>query len=289
MKVRRTIELYKGSDYFLAMFPIYVNRSIESFDYSEHRHDFLEISYVDEGSGTHYIGDTQLKVSKGDVFWIPVGVSHVFRPDSTARSKQLVVYNCVIANEALRLWLQSIPGGDVLQSMLELNTWQQYHDHREVCSHLFHKLYAEYVADRPGKKISLYITVMEILLSLHRLDHASPVAPSSQADGESMKAVLDYINDNFKSPLTQGQISSMLAVGERQCHRLFVKHTGMSLKQYVQSLRINEACRLLRTTDRKVSDIALEVAYRDVRFFNQLFKRKTGLTPREYRYKGDVL
>lgn len=51
-------------------------------------------------------------------------------------------------------------------------------------------------------------------------------------------------------------------------------------------MRINEACRLLLAEKRKIIDIAESVGYTDIKFFNELFKKYTGSTPREYRSLG---
>ncbi|UUZ80253.1 AraC family ligand binding domain-containing protein [Paenibacillus sp. P26] len=100
MSIQRTVRSLRGDEFALGDLPIFVNRSVESYELSEHRHDFLEISYVSEGTGTHYTGKASLSTGQGDIFLIPVGVSHVFRPASTAKNRPLVVYNCIITMEA---------------------------------------------------------------------------------------------------------------------------------------------------------------------------------------------
>jgi AraC family L-rhamnose operon transcriptional activator RhaR len=101
MTLKRSVIETPGDLYFLPELPLFVNRVHESFELQQHTHDFIEISYVAEGSGAHYIDHTSLTVSKGDLFFIPVGVSHVFRPASTIQSKPLVVYNCIFTQEWL--------------------------------------------------------------------------------------------------------------------------------------------------------------------------------------------
>ncbi len=57
----------------------------------------------------------------------------------------------------------------------------------------------------------------------------------------------------------------------------------MTVFEYAQNIRIEEACKLLKTTDKKVIEIAMSVGYKDLKFFNKVFKRYTDTTPREYR------
>lgn len=80
MSIHRTVELYKAEDMFQHNLHIYVNRVHESFATMEHSHDFIEICYVGDGAGTHYIQNRTLSVTQGDIFFLPVGTHHVFRP-----------------------------------------------------------------------------------------------------------------------------------------------------------------------------------------------------------------
>jgi AraC family transcriptional regulator, L-rhamnose operon transcriptional activator RhaR len=282
MTIQRPIDLYKGDSFFRPEVPVFVNRAVEAFDLIEHMHDFLEISYVGEGTGTHYIGDQALQVHQGDIFLIPVGVSHVFRPSTTSSSRPLIVYNCVLALELIRPLLQNLPGGKALAPLLDEPDWHQYRDAYGEFRRLFLKLYDEYNSMRPGWITGLHLAVLELLLYLHRYRDESSNA-SLVAVTTGMEVALHMIHTRFHSPITLKETAVLAALGERQFHRKFKNRTGMNFIDYVQSVRIDEACRLIRTTDHKVADIASSVGYQDITFFNRLFRKKTGLSPREYR------
>jgi len=72
-------------------------------------------------------------------------------------------------------------------------------------------------------------------------------------------------------------------IPERTLKRRFKAATGMTLIEYAQNLRIEEAKRRLETGTAAVDDISVEVGYEDHSFFRRLFKRLTGLTPSQYR------
>ena len=74
-----------------------------------------------------------------------------------------------------------------------------------------------------------------------------------------------------------------------QCSHLSVKIilagflkrvTGINFSDYMQRLRVDEACSLLRQTDLKVIDVAQQVGFKDIKFFYEVFKKITGKTPR---------
>ncbi|MCC3373943.1 AraC family transcriptional regulator [Cohnella sp. REN36] len=285
MTIRRPIDLFKGDDLFFHDLPIYVNRAVENFEVNEHRHDFLEICCVAEGAGTHHAGDRSMPVAQGDVFWIPVGVSHVFRPASAAKGRTLIVYNCVVSVDAVRRLLDAFPGGAVCLPLLAHAELRHYRDLDGEAGRLFRKLHLAYASRSEIREASLHVGLLELLLLLYRLgtEAASP-APAAPAAG--VEAVLRLLHDRPERHLPLAEAAALCGVGERQFRRLFRRQTGMTLTAYAQDVRIGEACRLLRTSDRAVADIAAAVGYQDLPFFHALFKKKTGLAPRDYRRRA---
>jgi len=72
-------------------------------------------------------------------------------------------------------------------------------------------------------------------------------------------------------------------VPERTLKRRFKTATGVAIMDYGQNLRIDEARRLLETTDDAADEIGAMVGYEDASFFRRLFRRRTGVTPGRYR------
>ncbi|MBO7748972.1 helix-turn-helix transcriptional regulator [Paenibacillus sp. MWE-103] len=286
MAITRPIRQMLGKDLFDPALPIFVNRAVETFQLTEHRHDFLEISYVGEGAGTHHVGAETFPVAHGDIFFLPVGISHVFRPSTAAPKHPLVVYNCVIAPEAARRLAEAVPGGEALLPLLASGGCRRFRDPYGEFYRLIQRLHYEYLTDQPGREASLHQGVLALLLCLFRLDARQGGESGTAVASTRFETVLETIHGRFDQELTARELAAIAGIGERQFHRLFAKQAGMPLKAYHQNVRIREACRLLRTTDRKISDIAAAVGYQDIAYFNALFKRKNGMSPRAYR-KGE--
>jgi len=287
MSVKRTIDLFSGKQFFTQELPLYVNRSVESFELTEHRHDFIEIACVSEGSGTHYVAERSLPVAAGDIFLLPVGLSHVFRPSTPSEKPPLIVYNCLLSPEAVDTLVGSIPGGRELAPVLQTGTLRRYRDRNGEFDRLFRELHAEYASARPGREAALFAGVIRLLLALYRCEAEARQPPVVAAPGlDGLDAALATLNSRPEQPPSVPELARLAGVGTRQFHRLFVQRTGMTPTDYAQNIRIREACRLLADTDRKVADIAASVGYRNVPFFNALFRRKTGLSPREYKRRA---
>jgi AraC family L-rhamnose operon transcriptional activator RhaR len=278
----RTVRLLSGVQYFSDTLSIFVNRNTESYELTEHHHDFLEFSYVSEGTGTHHTGAVSHAVSPGDLFAIPMGVSHVFRPSSAASRSPLIVYNCIVTFEAAHTLLANLPGGDELQSLLTMSEIVQTKDRSGEVHRLFTMLYREYSVERPGREAALYGGLLQLLVYFSRLQQEMEAADGRTAVSR-MDDALGWLERNFASSISVEELSSLLGIGTRQLQRLFVKHTGMSVTHYIQRLRIEAACRLLLETDHPIHDIAESVGYSHTPFFNRLFKSQIGVSPREYR------
>ena len=72
-------------------------------------------------------------------------------------------------------------------------------------------------------------------------------------------------------------------VSKNYFSKLFKETTGINFSDFVQKLRIDGACNLLKTTDMNVTDIAYEVGFNDIKFFYEVFKKITSKTPGQYR------
>jgi len=99
----------------------------------------------------------------------------------------------------------------------------------------------------------------------------------------AVQAAQIWVAENYAAtnPVKQMTLSSGLPA--TSFARRFRKATGYTPQDYVQTLRIEEAKQMLETDHSPIADIGVEVGYEDTQSFRRLFKRKTGLTPIEYR------
>ena len=92
-----------------------------------------------------------------------------------------------------------------------------------------------------------------------------------------------WLQQNFRDSNAMPQIVAQAKVSERTLKRRFKTATGSTVIEYLQNLRVEEAKRQLEHGDQPVEAISWDVGYEDTSFFRRLFKRRTGLTPSQYR------
>lgn len=98
-----------------------------------------------------------------------------------------------------------------------------------------------------------------------------------------VELILTYVGQHFEESISVQEIADHLSLDRSYVHRIFKKKMNMSVKEYILSLRLANACSYLIYTDLSISDIARSVGYDDVLYFSKLFRKKKGLSPSNYR------
>ena len=101
---------------------------------------------------------------------------------------------------------------------------------------------------------------------------------------EKEQDVITFISSNYMRPeMGSNFIQDSLGISESKVTSEVKKDTGLTLKQFINQLRIEEAKRLLKNSDLRINEIAYEVGYDNVTHFNRTFKSMTDLSPSNYR------
>lgn len=95
----------------------------------------------------------------------------------------------------------------------------------------------------------------------------------------------EWVALNYKASSPVSAMVELSGLPERSFIRRFRAATGMTPLDYVHALRLEEAKQILETGDLPIAAVAGEVGYEDTSFFGRLFRRKTGLTPTQYRLR----
>jgi AraC family L-rhamnose operon transcriptional activator RhaR len=285
-----------GEECFKAGEQIYINKAFEQPESHLHAHNYIEIAYVVSGSGVHCMGDKEYNVSKGDLFIINYDVPHEFRSLSSSKSQPLYVYNCVFKPEFIDTAL--VNSRDFLNLTRHFLFRSFFPEESEKCAdiklidsdsqgieELYEKMYLEFHLKEQGYIEILRAYVIELLITIFRIyrNQRSLDKGIELKRSQIMDQVIGYMKDNYSHAFKLEDLSVKAFLSRNYFCKLFKEHTGMTVFEYAQKIRIEEACRFLKSTDKKVIDIASEVGYSDLKFFNQIFKRQTGKTPGQYK------
>ena len=135
-----------------------------------------------------------------------------------------------------------------------------------------------------GTLLNALVTAFFVyLLRNHEKDLVLPNANSLKIEG-TLIFILKYIEQHYRS-LTLKELSEFFGYSERQMIRVLQTYTGESFRGLIQAAKLSRACELLRHPDIPINDILSEIGYSNASHFYELFQKKQGMTPSEYRQK----
>lgn len=103
---------------------------------------------------------------------------------------------------------------------------------------------------------------------------------------QSVYAAAEYIRNHFREKITVHQIAEKVHLSDSYLSHIFSETFGRTITEYITSVRIEYAKRMLAKPGSSISEIALECGFEDVSYFSRVFKKSEGITPRDYKKKA---
>lgn len=288
--------IYKRNNFFKNDIPVYLNIACVGSGHpcEFHRHDFIEIAYVNAGHGLHQVGNAQYAVSKGSLTIINTNIPHAFI--CNAEAGEMEIFNCVFIPEFIDFSLLNTNDfKDVAASILfnsffiedgpVINLQLKGSQQLEI-EELYRKMQQEFFTAPKGYVNVIRSLLIETLTKIFRFLEAENVQDNKiiSRKTEIVNEAVSFLKLNYSSSqLNINEVALRTFLSPSYLSRLFKENTGSSFSEYLQNIRISEACSLLKKTDAKIIDIMQEVGFRDIKHFNRLFKKVTGKTPGQYR------
>lgn len=255
----------------------------ENMEY--HDHQFFELVYITGGCAVHTLNDSSAKISTGDYFIIDYGSIHKY-----SESKNLTLINCLFLPELIDTTLQDCHSFDTLVQTCLIRYYTPalgqtpvnriFHDSDGRILSLLEGMEQEYQEKKTGYIEIFRCRLIEIIiLTLRRM--FSPIAKTLLSS--TILELLSFMEQNYAKPITLGMFCNQYHFSLPYLSRRLKQETGITFRQYLQKIRIEKSCQLLTNTDLRISEIACNVGYNDIKFFHQSFKKLVKMSPREYR------
>lgn len=249
-----------------------------------HEHEFLELAYVMQGSAEHQIGTSSTTIREGDFLLVDFGTIHGYK-----NGQDLVIVNCLFTPEYVDRALTNSPS---LLHILSTNLRQFdaaqkdvyptdciLHDEDGYVRQLMNQMLQEYTEKNIGYLEIIRCHLIEILVHALRFH----VAESQKHCHPVVAAIINELQKHYSEPLSLTELGQDYGYTPQYLSHLFHQETGVSLSTYLQRLRVEEAYRLLTTTTLRISEIAEQVGYTDIKHFNTVFRKHFNMSPKEVR------
>lgn len=281
--------------------PLFVRRYDRVGEIPMHGHDFHELVVVVGGTSDHVVAagrhERSARVGAGDVFVLGLDERHGYRS-----SRNFSVWNIMFAPEMLRpdaAALRAVPGvSDLLfvEPMFRRENrlaarLRLLPGERGTVLTTAAALAGELDAAHDGFALAARGLFLHLLVQLGRawLRNSSgerAQAVSAGQDSALAEAFACMEERHGDEDLTIASVAAAAGLSPHWFSELFAKRTGMPPWQWLTSLRVERAKRLLVASDAPVISIALEVGFADPSYFARVFRVQTGLTPRAWRLRA---
>lgn len=235
-----------------------------------HYHEYFEIYYLESGERYHIVNDTLYHLKSGSFVLFPPFVMHYSYGEKDVPFKRLDLYFSKDSVMFPELLLELEKGGRVFEAS----------EDRDILTYL-RNILKEQDEEKPYYENQMILLLNQMLIHIVR-GSVKLVDPTSQ---DRIAAIIRYLNENYTESITLNQLASRFYINPSYLCREFKKHIGSTVVQYINSMRILHAQRLLQETDQSVTEISKIVGFSNVTHFNRIYKSLTGTSPTKTRKK----
>jgi YesN/AraC family two-component response regulator len=258
---------------------------------ANHYHDRYEIYYMLSGERYYFIKDRTYHVVKGDLVIINKNEIHkTTHVDSSNTMHERILIE--FKKEFLGSIIDDINDTDLFSCFHQnINVLRLNINEQSFIENLLFKMVSENKRQSEGFKTYLKVSLVELLLFITRC--VAKVSTNHfeypNAVHKKISDIVKHINNHYMENLTLTSISKKFFISPYYFSRTFKEVTGFTFVEYVNSVRIKEAQRLLRESKLNVTQIAEKVGYENITHFGRVFKAITGFSPLKYKKNNKEL
>lgn len=255
-----------------------------------HRHNYIEVLYVCEGTLTNIIDGKQVEVHKGELLFLNQFTRHEILP----AGENDIAINFMVLPEFFDVAYSMAGKNNVLADFL-VNVLRQDEERGEYLyfkvsevlqiQNLLENMIYSLITGR-GNQGRINQTTMGLIF-LYLIDSVQYVEMRLPNQYENMitMTTLDYIEQQYRTA-TLTELCERLHLPMHVLSKMIKKTTGFNFKELLQRKRLQKAVQLMCDTDLPISDIIAAVGYENNSYFHRVFKEHYHMTPRNFRVKN---
>lgn len=240
--------------------------------------DWAETNYTPEYNKLHFIQSGEGEFSINGAVYHPQPGEFLLMPAGTLQSYRSVNENCYV-----KYWCHftAVSGGirlfDALKTPLCVRA-----SHPERVKAFYEELIEGTEHPSAFSQLRVKAALLELLAEF-LTDAGENVGFSETLPVNKLTRLTGYISSHLKEEITLEELAAVVHFHPNYFISFFKKYFGTSPLKYVNEARLNQAKRLLKSTDESVAQIAEETGFRDLYHFSKRFKASTGYSPSDFR------
>jgi AraC-like DNA-binding protein len=252
------------------------------FEFKWHYHPEYELTYIVKGSGYRIVGNSYEQFSDGDLVLLGSNLPHTWtgKLDNTVASDAVVIQ---FSKEFIMPFLG----------------WHESNQIKQLLAHsdrglriAVDELLVSNIMELPNihgiDKILKLVWILEEITK-RECDYIATNTfhnVVSKKNELRINKVCTFLQNNFNQKISLQQVADLIYLTESNFCKFFKKATGKTYSDYLNELRINEACRMLVQTEQTISEISYACGFETLSYFNRVFLFKKAMTPSAFRKKN---
>lgn len=229
-----------------------------------HWHEHTEMLYFFDGKGKVACGGKIFDVKKGDLIIANQNELHTCM-------EGICSYGCILLPPSF------FDGSHAIFENIVRDAEVQ-----RLAEKIFEEFSAEKTAYKSAVRAYTYMLVT-VLTRNYAKDILNDKAYMLRAEKlNKINKAIEYINNNYAEDISTAFLSETVHISIWHFCRLFKEVTGKTPKEYINDIRIDKACGLIKNTDMTVTEIALCCGFSDMNYFSRYFKMRIGMPPTKY-------
>ncbi|MEY4805304.1 MAG: hypothetical protein RL331_1830 [Bacteroidota bacterium] len=253
--------------------------SVPAFEFKWHYHPEYELTYILKGNGYRVVGNSHEQFVTGDLVLLGSKLPHTWwgkNEDGSPSEAIVIQFSSAFIEPFLKL-----NEGQAIKDLLA----QAAKGIRFESDGLFVQ---KLLSLDQTKELESVLALLSLLQDL-TTKPGTILCPDSYHNVISKKfetrinKVCTYIQNHYAESISLKQVSDLVFMSESNFCKFFKKATSTTFSDYLNDLRINEACHLLLSSEDNVSKIAHDCGFESLSYFNRVFLKKKQVTPSGFR------
>jgi YesN/AraC family two-component response regulator len=289
----RELKMHGSKEY-----PILISREVLSrYDkgyFLDHWHPEIEFTYIIEGEILYTINGFELLLKEGQGIFCNQNMMHSGKMHNRQECKYLSITflpKLIYGFELSRIktkYIDEIVKNPSLSHLLLLDNDQGARNILEILS----EINTLQLINKEINELKLLTLLTSIWMNLYDCFEKSKdelsVCSYNEKELNRLKKILEYIHNNYGSKMSLEEIAGTINICTNECCRFFKKHMNATINDYISDYRIEKSLYLLDNTDLSITELAHDIGFSSGSYFTQVFRKKMGFTPNQYRNKKIV-
>ncbi|NEW07822.1 helix-turn-helix transcriptional regulator [Paenibacillus sp. SYP-B3998] len=259
-----------------------------------HHHSDYEFHYIPRGKGTVTLDGVTHALQEGLLYLTGPGVSHRQEADADEKMDELCLHIDIVKLEQpadpfihAEAWGEAWEIAEADACILQLDELPHVPAFdRQEAKKWFLVAYEAWRSNKPGQYTIMKQSIIQMLLrtvGAYNIEQLGLDLPARDMKSYRYQLAVQFIQDNFRRPLTLEIVSERVQISSRQLQRIFKELAGLAFTDYLQQVRLQHVCSELLQSVWTLEKIAENSGFATSNYLHYVFKKAYGMTPVQYR------